>query len=283
MNDIITFKTEKDAVLKEFLVKECHVSKRLLTKLKQTENGITVNGVHRRVIDRIFAGDTVELCLSDSGALESNPELCVPRAFENEDFVVYDKPVNMPVHPSVKHQGDTLGNCFAADYPGLKFRPVNRLDRDTSGLCLVAKNAYYAALLQGAAEKIYYAVVCGHITGEGTIDLPIARERDSIIKRVVREDGQRAVTHYKAIGGNGKYTLLEIHLETGRTHQIRVHLSHIGCPLAGDDLYGGDISCTDSQALHCGELIINLPVTGEKIKIKSDIREDMKKIIGGIL
>lgn len=279
MNNTLIFKADRNALLKDFLINECHVSKRLLTRLKQTENGITVNGVHTRVIDRINAGDTVELKISDSGFLEGNPELKVHRVFENESFVVYDKPVGMPVHPSIKHQGDTLGNCFAADYPDLKFRPVNRLDRDTSGLCVIAKSAYAAALLQNNIEKTYFAVVQGSLTGEGVIDLPIARECDSIIKRVVREDGQRAVTRYRAIRGNGRFTLLEIKLETGRTHQIRVHFSHMGYPLAGDDLYGGDTLYISNQALHCGEMFITLPVTGERIKLCSQLREDMKKIL----
>lgn len=279
MNDKIVFKAEKDFILKDFLINECRVSKRLLTKLKRVSDGIMVNGIHKKAIDRISAGDIVELKLKDDGALEPNSELDIPKAFENDGFIVYDKPVGMPVHPSVKHQGDTLGNCFSADYPGLKFRPVNRLDRDTSGLCLIAKNAYYAAALQNCTEKTYYAIVQGRISENGKIDLPIARERDSIIKRVVRSDGQRAVTYYKTVCGNEKFTLLEIKLETGRTHQIRVHFSHMGYPVAGDDLYGGDTSDISDQALHCGKLIVTEPITGEKIIIRSEIREDMKKIL----
>lgn len=279
MTDKLTFKTDRDAVLRDFLINDCKVSKRLLTKLKQVENGITVNGIHKRVVDRIVCGDIIELKIEDNGFLEGNPTLFVPKAFENENLVVYDKPVGMPVHPSIKHQGDTLGNCFAADYPNLKFRPVIRLDRDTSGLCIIAKNPYSAALLQSSIQKKYYAVVQGKPQDNGTIDLPIARECDSIIKRVVREDGQRAVTHYRTICGNDKFTLVEVTLETGRTHQIRVHFSHIGYPLAGDDLYGGDMLYIKNQALHCGQLIFTEPVTGERITVNSEIRDDMKKLI----
>lgn len=279
MSGRLMFTADRDCVLKEFLLGRCNISKRLLTKLKRMENGITVNGSHARAVDNIKAGDFVELNISDDGSLEPNAGLRVPKAFENDGFTVYNKPVGMPVHPSVKHQGDTLGNCFAADYPDLKFRPVNRLDRDTSGLCVVAKNPYYAAVLQKNIEKTYYAVVEGTLYGSGTIDLPIARECDSIIKRVVRNDGQRAVTHYKAIDGNQRYTLLEINLETGRTHQIRVHFSYIGYPLAGDDLYGGGIDRISEQALHCGQLIVTEPITGEKINIRSDIRADMMRLI----
>ncbi len=279
MKDKLVFTAQRDAVLKDFLMGDCNVSKRLLTKLKQVENGITVNGVHTRVIDRISCGDVVELKIQDTGFLEGNSLLCVPKIFENENVIVYDKPVGMPVHPSIKHQGDTLGNCFAADYPTLKFRPVIRLDRDTSGLCIVAKNSYSAALLQNSVKKIYYAVVQGVPDECGTIDLPIAREKDSIIKRVVREDGQRAITHYKTIDGNDKFTLVQVELETGRTHQIRVHFSHIGYPLAGDDLYGGSTLYIKSQALHCGRLTFTEPITKELITVNSQIREDMRKIL----
>lgn len=277
--DSIIFKAERETMLGDFLLKECRVSKRLITKLKRIPDGITVNGVHKRVTDRVLSGDIICLRICECKTLEPNGDLHVPKAFENDGFVVYDKPVGMPVHPSVKHQGDTLGNCFAADYPGIGFRPVNRLDRDTSGLCLVAKSAYHAAALQGNTEKTYYAVVQGKLDGSGSIDLPIARQHDSIIKRVVREDGQRAVTHYKAISGNARFTLLEIKLETGRTHQIRVHFSHIGYPLAGDDLYGGDTEYIKCQALHCGELSVTDPITGTITKIRSDIRADMKNLI----
>lgn len=277
--DKIIFKAEREIMLGDFLLKECMVSKRLITKLKRVPDGITVNGVHKRVTDRVFPGDIIGLKIRDCKTLEPNRDLHVPKAFENDGFVVYDKPVGMPVHPSAKHQGDTLGNCFAADYPEIGFRPVNRLDRDTSGLCLIAKSAYHAAALQGNTEKTYYAVVQGRLDGSGSIELPIARQRDSIIKRVVREDGQRAVTYYKAVSGNNRFTLLEIKLETGRTHQIRVHFSHIGYPLAGDDLYGGDTAYINCQALHCGELSVTDPVTGSKTQIRSDIRADMKKLI----
>lgn len=255
------------------------VSKRLITKLKRCENGIMLNGEHTRTVDTVRAGDTVSLLLSDERRLEANSGIKVPVAYEDDDVVVFDKPVNMPVHPSVKHQGDTLGNCFAAMYPELTFRPVNRLDRDTSGLCAVAKNAHAANLLQGTLEKVYYAVVCGDVPQDGRIDAPIGRVGDSIIKREVRPDGQRAVTDYTIIKKNGKYTLLRIKLQTGRTHQIRVHFSYIGYPLAGDDFYGGsdeDIKC---QALHCGELSFASPVTKEQVTVKAPIRKDMEQLL----
>ena len=267
----IVLQVSKQAKLEDFLIKDAGVSKRLISRLKRTENGITRNGSLIRTIDTVNTGDTK--------ILEPNFRLGVPIAFENENLVVFDKPVGMPVHPSIKHQGDTLGNFFAAKYPDITFRPVNRLDRDTSGLCITAKNAFAAAALQNSVKKVYYAVVTGYIDGEGTIDAPIAREKDSIIKRTVRQDGQRAVTHYKAIKSGKKYSLIEIKLETGRTHQIRVHFAYIGHPLAGDDLYGGSTEDICCQALHCGLLCFREPLTGKEITVTSPLRDDIQKLI----
>ena len=275
----IVLQVSKQAKLEDFLIKDAGVSKRLISRLKRTENGITRNGSLIRTIDTVNTGDIVILQFQDTKILEPNFRLCVPIAFENENLVVFDKPVGTPVHPSIKHQGDTLGNFFAAKYPDITFRPVNRLDRDTSGLCIIAKNAFAAAALQNSVKKVYYAVVTGYIDGEGIIDVPIAREKDSIIKRTVRQDGQRAVTHYKAIKSGKKYSLIEIKLETGRTHQIRVHFAYIGHPLAGDDLYGGSTEDICCQALHCGLLCFREPLTGKEITVTSPLRDDIQKLI----
>lgn len=268
----------RDTRLEEFLRKDAGISKRMISRLKRTENGITRNGKLIRTIDSVFKGDEIILSYEDIKTLEPNDSLFADIAFENDNLIVFDKPVGMPVHPSIKHQGDTLGNFFAFKFPGLTFRPINRLDRDTSGLCVIAKNAVSASKLQNNIEKIYYAAVSGKITGEGTINAPIAREQESIIKRIVRNDGQKAVTHYKTIISGEKYSLLEVKLETGRTHQIRVHFSHIGHPLAGDDLYGGPTEDIGCQALHCGQLDFKEPVAGELITVKSSLRDDMKKL-----
>lgn len=240
--------------------------------------GITRNGKLVRSIDTVFPGDEIVLKISDSSLLEPNDKLNVPIAFENENLIIFDKPCGMPVHPSIKHQGDTLGNFFAHLYPDVTFRPVNRLDRDTSGLCIAAKNAHAANLLQGTCQKVYYAAVHGITDKSGTIDAPIARLRESIIIRCVSPDGQKAVTHYKRLRYNRNYSLEEILLETGRTHQIRVHFAHIGHPLAGDDMYGGLREDISRQALHCGELTFTEPLSGEKITVKSPIPEDIGRL-----
>lgn len=272
------------------------VSRRLSAKLKRIPNGITLNGDHVRTADIIRAGDVVSIKNIDESLLEPNVLLTVPIAYEDEGVIVFDKPARMPVHPSHKHQGDTLGNCFAAIFPDLTFRPLNRLDKDTSGLCAVAKSAYAANTLIGNISKVYAAVTEGvpvpheiddplikwYETGSGyRIEAPIGRTADSVITREVRADGQFAVTNYTIEKENGKFALLRISLETGRTHQIRVHFSSLGYPLAGDDLYGGSLDFCKRQALHCSEMRFVSPFGGEVLltsKLPNDITAvfDMK-------
>lgn len=262
----------------EFLRKS-GASRRLIAKLKRTDGGITLNGAPARTIDIVRTGDIAAIDMHSGEPLDENPALFAPIVYEDDDVIVYNKPVDMPVHPSHRHRYDTLGNLFAAQHRDMTFRPINRLDRDTSGLCAVAKNPFAAAKLSGTTEKTYFAVVCGKLTGSGRIDAPIGRCGGSVITREVRPDGQRAVTDYAVLDGNEKYTLVRIKLETGRTHQIRVHFAHIGYPLAGDDMYGGDISDITHQALHCGELEFALPVSGEKIGLSAPIRDDMLALL----
>ena len=272
--------TEKPVQLQNFLMKQQGISRRLLTKLKRQDGGITRNGETVRSVDLVCGGDEIVLRLEDTSLLEANPSLNVPVAYESGSVVVFDKPAGMPVHPSIKHQGDTLGNYFAARYPDLTFRPVNRLDKDTSGLCAVAKDALAAKLLQGSIDKVYYAAVQGVTEESGTIDAPIAREQESIIRRCVRDDGQPAVTHFRRIGGNSSYSLEEILLETGRTHQIRVHFAYTGHPLAGDDMYGGSLEHITRQALHCGRLTFTEPLTGKSVTVSSELPQEIISLIG---
>lgn len=250
------------------------VSKRLITRLKRTEKGITRNGELIRTIDTVSEGDVILLNEQDEKLLEPNGELEVEVLYEDSQLVVFNKPPLMPVHPSIKHQGDTLGNFFAYHCPGLTFRPVNRLDRDTSGCVIVAKNQFAAKALQDSYEKVYYALCHGAFEqGEGTVSAPIAREQESIIKRCVRDDGQVAVTHYKVLRQGEKYALVEFHLENGRTHQIRVHMAYIGHPVAGDDMYGGTRENFRRQALHCGKVTFIHPVDKNRTEVtaKTDI------------
>ena len=269
---------ERPITLKTFLRGRNGVSHRLLARLKQTEGGITCNGRPVRSIDTVQDGDVIVLRVEDSSFLEPNGSLDVPVVYESESVVVFDKPGGVPVHPSAKHRNDTLGNYFAYLYPELTFRPVNRLDKDTSGLVAVAKDSHAANLLHDSCEKVYLAAAEGVTRDSGTINAPIARERESIILRCVREDGRPAVTHYQRIAGNERYSLERIRLETGRTHQIRVHFAYIGHPLAGDDLYGGSLRDISRQALHCAEMSFTEPLTGERIELRSELPEDIRRL-----
>lgn len=273
-----TAELEKPMTVRDFLRGEKGVSQRLLARLKQTPGGISRNGAPATAADILENGDVVVLLTEDDSFLEPDPSLNIPIAYESEAVVVFDKPGGVPVHPSVNHHGDTLGNWFAYLYPGLTFRPVNRLDRDTSGLVAAAKDPHCANLLQGSLEKVYAAAVHGETDSSGTIDAPIGRAEGSIIQRCVRQDGRPAVTHYRKIAGNSRFSLEQILLETGRTHQIRVHFAHIGHPLAGDSLYGGGCPEIGRQALHCARLSFTDPLTGEKIAVRSELPRDIRAL-----
>lgn len=249
------------------------MSARLLRKIKREPNSATRNGSLIRSIDTVFPGDEIVICTVDEVSdIAANPRLCVEIVYEDDDMIIFNKPPFMAVHPSHRHRDDTLANYFAYCCPGRTFRAVNRLDRDTSGACVAAKNQYSAARLQGNISKIYYAAAEGVTPESGTIDMPIKREQESIIKRCVSSDGERAVTHYERICTNGELSLLKIWLETGRTHQIRVHFAAIGFPLAGDDMYGGSRKYINRQALHCRDIYIDNKVYTAKMY------EDMKSL-----
>ncbi|MGN1127256.1 MAG: RluA family pseudouridine synthase, partial [Ruminococcus sp.] len=202
--------------------------------------------------------------------------------FEDEHILVVDKPPNMPVHPTKNHQKDTLANIVryyalskGEDYT---FRAINRIDRDTSGLVLIAKDRFTASGLKGLYKE-YTAVCQGDIVEDGTVDKNIRLRQNSKMVREVNDNGARAVTHYFVLAKNKDYSLVRCVLETGRTHQIRCHMSYLGYPLAGDDLYGGNTDNINRQALHCSYIRFIHPVTKQLIEIKSQLPSDMKSLI----
>lgn len=279
---IINFEiTEKDdkKPIRTFL-REFGVSASLLTKLKHTENGIAKNGVFAKTIEELSTGDTLTIKIENSGSIARPMCIDIEIPYEDEDIIVLNKPPLMPVHESRNHIGDTLSN-FVAYHCGenMAFRAVYRLDRDTSGLVLVAKNELAAAKLAGKIKKDYYAVVDGTIENDGIVDAPIARCGDSIIKRKVDENGETAITEYFPIKSNGNATLVKFDLKTGRTHQIRVHMEHIGHSLLGDKLYGGDCSMISRQALHCKDIYFTHPITEKPMHITCDFPNDMKNLV----
>lgn len=266
-----------------FLRSHCGASARLVTKQKQVPMGITANGQHIRTIDLLRAGDVVALNIPDDKKPAEAVAIPINIAYEDDDLAVLEKPANMAVHPSHNHQGDTLANAFAAhtsaNGSAATFRPINRLDRDTTGLVVVCKHSHSANQLHGHLQKVYFAVCQGELTGSGTIDAPIRRVEGGGIRREVGEGGQRCVTHWQALACADGLTLLRIILETGRTHQIRCHFScHMGMPLAGDDMYGGSRELISRQALHCGEVSFIHPETGETVCIQSELPPDMAEL-----
>lgn len=266
-----------------FLRRYCRLSARMITKLKRSPYGILMDGKTLRTVDFVFSGKQVIITLPDenSGIFPVKGTLDI--VYEDRHLLVVNKPPNMPVHPVKQHQCDTLAN-IVADYSESRgesyiFRAVNRLDRNTSGLVIVAKNGYSVNELKHNVYKKYFALCHGKIENEGVINSPIALADNSIMLRTVSPHGQHAVTHYKPIIYNEDFSFVSLWLETGRTHQIRCHMSSIGHPLLGDDLYGGETSLISRQALHCGEIEFVHPEEKKLIKLSADLPEDMKSII----
>lgn len=280
----IVFKVEKDEdglSAKTFLERR-GISGRSVMILKHS-GGIIRSGGILRTIDMVCEGESITIRTPEEKCgFEPNYSLFAPIVYDDEDAVVFDKPAGLAVHPSAGHYSDTLGNYFAVKYPDCVFRAINRLDKDTTGLCLCAKNFLSAPILPKSFDKTYYAVVKGNIEQSGTLDYPIARVSDSIIMRCVRPDGERAVTHFRPVLCENGLTLLEIKLETGRTHQIRVHFSHIGYPLLGDEMYGGDRTMIKRQALHCGRISFRKPFSDETVSLESPFPEDMKNLFSSM-
>lgn len=265
--------------IRDFL-REFGVSASLLAKLKHTQNGITKNGEFAKTIEYLNIGDELKIKIEEKGHMPSPCNMDIEIVYEDEDIIVLNKPPLLPVHESRNHIGDTLSNFVAYHLDSdTSFRAVFRLDRDTSGLVLVAKHELSASKLAGKIDKDYYAVVGGEISEGGIIDAPIARCGDSIIKRKVDEAGERAITEYFPISTKDGNTLVRYKLHTGRTHQIRVHMEHIGHPLLGDSLYGGNCSKIGRQALHCKDLYFKHPITNEEMHISSKFPSDFEEVI----
>lgn len=263
-----------------------------IVQLKKTQKGILKNGVWAYVNEKLSAGDKLLLHLVEEVQESSIEALYVPLSivYEDEDLLVIDKPANMPIHPSMNHHEGTLANglmfYFKEKGMDFTFRAINRLDRDTSGLTIVAKHLLSGGILsrQVSTKEIHrtYCAIChGCIPDNGTIDAPIGRVAESTIERCVDyENGERAVTHFKKVAYDAEknLSLVELKLETGRTHQIRVHLKHIGHPIIGDFLYNPDYTFCNRQALHSASLSFIHPITKKEMHFASPLPEDLKRI-----
>ena len=265
----------------------------LLAKIKYRGGGILVNDEPQNAIYLLDIGDKVTIDIPKEEGFESLDAISrkLEVVFEDDHFLILDKPAGVASIPSVNHS-NTMANYVKAyyidsGYENHQVHIVTRLDKDTSGLMLFAKHGYAHARLdkqlqKRAIEKRYLALVKGDglLEKEGEIIAPIARDEDSIITRRVAKGGKYAHTSYKVIEQFGNIYLVDIHLHTGRTHQIRVHFSHIGFPLLGDDLYGGSLSEGISrQALHCHTLKFYNPFSGEEIGRASPLPTDFEQVI----
>lgn len=269
----------------DYLKYEKCFSHRLITKLKAQPLGITLNGEHTRTVDTLKCGDTLAVLIPDDETLSISIPVKMPLdiLYEDDDLLIVNKPAMLSVHESHNHLGDTLSNAIAyylneKGKPSV-FRAVGRLDKGTSGIVVCALNKYSAARLSGKIYKEYLAIATGIFNGDGTIDAPIFRPDPIKTVRIVDERGEKAITHWTAVKSNGENTLLKIHLETGRTHQIRVHFSSVGAPLVGDTMYGKPDERICHQALHCCYCRFTHPVTDKTIECSAPMPQDMSKIL----
>lgn len=277
--------------VEQFLRRKGYSAQNLST-IKRMPESILVNGVHYYMKQTLKAGDRLLVRIQETESSRNIPPVCAPLSivYEDEDLIVVNKPAGMPIHPSLNNYTNSLANALAWYYQQqgkpFIFRCCNRLDRDTSGLTVVAKHLVSGNILSTMTKKKevrreYLAVVRGHIAPEsGTISAPLTRKEGTIIERVVDFDrGEPAVTHYHLIQEANGHSLVALQLETGRTHQIRIHLKHLGFPLVGDYLYNPDMEYISRQALHSFRLSFPHPITGEAMDFTAPLPEDMRNIL----
>lgn len=255
------------------------MSRRTMVALRHRENGLTCNGRPIRTVDSLHAGDRLSLLLTDERPPQKSSFLPIDIVYEDDEYYVCNKSAGMPVHPSLKYYDKTLANAAAAFYAGrgeeMVFRPLNRLDRGTSGLVLAAKHQYAASLLREGVKKEYFAVAEGTLRGSGWISAPLRRRDNSGSKQIVCPDGARAVTHWSSLFCEEGVTQLRIRLETGRMHQIRAHMSFLGAPLVGDAMYGGSTELLCRQALHCGYMCFQNPFSHKWVELAAPLPDDI--------
>ncbi|MGE7633415.1 RluA family pseudouridine synthase [Bacillus paramycoides] len=283
-----TIQSVAEGILVREFLKTKGISKAALTDIKFHGGAIEVNGEHASVRHKLQAGEELQVFFPveerSEGMIAENIPLCI--VYEDDAVLVMNKEAYMSTIPSREHPSGSVANALLYHYDKQHLAStvhiVTRLDRDTSGLMLIAKNRFVHHLLskqhqQKGVKRTYEAIVHGMILEEvGTIDAPIGRKADSIIERTVCEDGQRAVTHFKVRESFPNKTRVALELETGRTHQIRVHMAHIGHPLLGDDLYGGQRDVMKRQALHSTSLTFYHPILEKEMTFTSSIPDDMQ-------
>ncbi|HAR84836.1 MAG TPA: RluA family pseudouridine synthase [Clostridium sp.] len=291
---VITYKVGKegqDVKIRDYMKENLNLSGRFI-RGSAMDRRLRVNGKEVKLNYKLQEDDVIEVTVNaeESQNIEGE-DLNIKVIYEDDDLLIVDKPPFMVVHPTKSHPMGTLANGvihhFRSNNDNSIVRLVSRLDRDTSGLIMIAKNQFSHMNLAKSMEKnlikkSYLAITHGNLENqEGTIDLPIGRPTDETIKRAVLEDGQKSITHYKVKESYKEGTLVELVLETGRTHQIRVHLSYVGCPIYGEQLYSdfNDEELISRQALHAYALTLPHPRSGEILNFESALPEDMTKLI----
>ncbi len=283
--------------VKSFLQYEGY-SATVISGLKKNPKGICIGNKKVTVLKILHQGDTLTIRVrnrpEDEAADRITPtDIPIEIIYEDEDIVLVNKPANLPTHTAQNNHNQTLGNAMAFHwqkrFEKYIYRPVSRLDKDTTGVLIIAKNAHSAAKLGNALKnreikRRYIALVSGKLEGEGIIDAPIVRAEDSIIKRKIGTEEQEnehthAVTHYRVLGNSEQYSVVLLQLETGRTHQIRVHMAHIGHALCGDWLYGKENYLLNRPALHSYDISFVHPITNQSLCFKAPVASDMQEYI----
>ena len=277
-------------LIRHFL-KEHEISKTALTDIKFKGGKILVNGQEENVRYILKVNDLLKVIFPPEESSDGlkGEEIPLDILYEDEYLLIVNKPANMNTIPSREHPAGSLANALVGYYQlrGILATAhiVTRLDRDTSGIVLIAKHRHVHHLMSkqqkaGKVNRMYEALASGgFFEDQGTVNRPIGRRSDSIIKREVREDGQYACTHYRVIQRFKGCTHIELRLETGRTHQIRVHMAYLGHPLLGDDLYGGERSIIQRQALHCKKLTFFHPFKETEMSLEAPMPHDMISIL----
>lgn len=293
MNRTLTYEitSEYDGFQIDKFLKTQGYSSANITAIKKMPNNVVIDGEWVHMNHRLKVGEvlTVNICEEDSSEKIPPVEMPLDIVYEDEDIIVINKPAGLSIHPSLNHYEDSLANGLAYYYEAqgkpFIFRCANRLDKNTSGLTVIAKHLVSGNILSTMVKnrefhREYYAIVRGQLEQpEGTIDAPIGRVSDSIITRQVDfENGERAITHYKVIEEKNGHSLISIHLETGRTHQIRVHFKYIGHPLIGDHLYNPDYEYMQRQALHSHRIQFEHPITKKVMEFIAPLPNDMSTI-----
>lgn len=294
MNRTIEYHIEEqsDGLRVEQFLRRRGFSRQNLTEIKKMPDGILINGIFSYMCLRLHVGDhlTVNITEPDSSEKIVPCPLPLDILYEDDDIIVLNKPADMPIHPSMNNYRNSLANALAWYYEQqgkpFIFRCCNRLDRDTSGVTVVAKHLVSSSILASMVIKRqmhreYLAIVKGSLPDKsGTIDAPLGRKPGSIIERTIDwENGETAVTHYRVLEEKNGHSLVSLELETGRTHQIRIHMKYLGCPLIGDYLYNPDMKWIGRQALHSHRMRFPHPITGEPMEFTAPLPADMEKVL----